>query len=157
MTAVEAYELISQGGATDFASVIQVCDQHGPNCLIGGLAVNCYVEPVYTMDADIVVAPESHRPPNAAILESQLRTQFTRDERYQPFLSRCVEAEILGVRAKIACLRDVVQGKLWVYGDPKRRLSKRKKDELDLIRLAEVYPELTSLYPPELRNQMDRP
>jgi len=62
MTAVEAYELISQGGATDFASVIQVCDQHGPYCLIGGLAVNCYVEPVYTMDADIVVAPESHRP-----------------------------------------------------------------------------------------------
>jgi hypothetical protein len=35
-------------------------------------------------------------------------------------------------------------------------LSKRKKDELDLIRLAEAYPELKSLYPDELREQIDR-
>ena len=26
--------------------------------MIGGLAVNCYVEPVYTVDADIVVVAE---------------------------------------------------------------------------------------------------
>ena len=48
------------------------------------------------------------------------------------------------------------QGKLWAYGDPQGRLSKRKKNELDLIRLAEVYPELKSLYPSELRDQLDR-
>jgi hypothetical protein len=35
-------------------------------------------------------------------------------------------------------------------------LSKRKKDELDLIRLAEAYPDLKSLYPAELRDQFDR-
>jgi hypothetical protein len=40
MTAVEAYELISQGGATDFARVIETCAQLGPYCLTGGLAVN---------------------------------------------------------------------------------------------------------------------
>ena len=67
-----------------------------------------------------------------------------------------MEAEVLGVRAKIACLEDITQGKLWAYGDPRRRLSKRKKDELDLIRLAEVYPQLKSLYPTELREQLDR-
>jgi hypothetical protein len=50
----------------------------------------------------------------------------------------------------------VTQGKLWAYADPRRRLSKRKKDELDLIRLAEAYPELKSLYPDELRGQLDR-
>ena len=55
-----------------------------------------------------------------------------------------------------ACREDVTQGKLWAYGDPHRRLSKRKKDELDLIRLAEAYPELKSLYPSELREQLDR-
>jgi hypothetical protein len=37
-----------------------------------------------------------------------------------------------------------------------RRLSKRKKDELDLIRLAERYPELMASYPPDLRAQIDR-
>lgn len=47
MTAAEAYDLTTHGGATDFARLIA-----------GGLAVNCYVEPVYTVDADIVlVAP----------------------------------------------------------------------------------------------------
>lgn len=67
-----------------------------------------------------------------------------------------MEAEVLGVRVKIACLEDVTQGKLWAYGDPRRRLSKRKKDELDLIRLAEAHPKLQSLYPVELREQIDR-
>ena len=49
-----------------------------------------------------------------------------------------------------------MRGKLWAYGDPARRLSKRKKDELDLIRLAERYPQLLSMYPDELQQQLDR-
>lgn len=60
------------------------------------------------------------------------------------------------MRVRVACLEDVTQGKLWAWGDPRRRLSKRKKDELDLIRLAEKYPELKSRYPTELREQLDR-
>ena len=57
---------------------------------------------------------------------------------------------------KVACREDVTQGKLWAYADPRRRLTKRKKDELDLIRLAEAYPELKSLYSSELRELLDR-
>ena len=142
-------------------------------CLIGGLAVNCYVEPVYTLDADIVVIAanlpeltshlekeglktEVHAHPVNATARSELRIQFTTDERYQAFLARSVEAEVLGIRARVACLEDVTRGKLWAYSDARRRLSKRKKDELDLIRLAEAYPELKSLYPSELREQLDR-
>ena len=87
---------------------------------------------------------------------SQLRIQFTTDDRYQAFLARSVEADVLGVHVRIACLGDVTQGKLWAYSDPGRRLSKRKKDELDLVRLAEAYPELKSLYPAELLEQLDR-
>jgi hypothetical protein len=67
-----------------------------------------------------------------------------------------VEAEVLGVRVRITGLEDVTRGKLWDWGDPRRRLSKRKKDELDLIRLAEAHPELRSLYPRELQEQLDR-
>jgi hypothetical protein len=174
MTAVEAYELTTKGGATDFAKVIAACESFGPYCLIGGLAVNCYVEPVYTLDADIVViASEVSRLAahlsgqgfktevhphslNAEAPGSQLRIQFTTDERYQAFLARSVESEVLGIRVRIACIEDVTRGKLWAYGDPGRRLSKRKKDELDLIRLGEAYPELRSLYPRELVEQLDR-
>lgn len=174
MTAREAYELSTRGGATDFARLIAACESFGPYCLIGGLAVNCYVEPVYTLDADVVViaselpklsaflreqgfTTEEHpHSVNARAPGSELRIQFTTDERYQPFLARSVQAEVLGVRVRVACLEDITQGKLWAYGDPQRRLSKRKKDELDLIRLAEAHAELRSLYPAELREQLDR-
>jgi len=174
MTAREAYELTSRGGATDFARLIEACEAFGPYCLIGGLAVNCYVEPVYTLDADIVVIAsnlprlsarleehgfktEAHpHSLNARVPGSDLRIQITTDERYQAFLSRSVEADVLGLRVRVACIEDVARGKLWAYGDPRRRLSKRKKDELDLIRLAEAYPELKSFYPADLREQLDR-
>jgi hypothetical protein len=160
VTAVEAYELTTRGGATDFACLIKACVSFGPYCLIGGLAANCYVEPVYTVDVEIVVIARSLPQLSACLQEqgfrSELRIQFTTDERYQAFLARSVEAEVLGVRVRVASLEDVTQGKLWAYGDPRRRLSKRKKDELDLIRLAEAHPELKSAYPGELRAQIDR-
>ena len=166
--------MTTHGGATDFTALIQACESFGPYCLIGGLAVNTYVEPVYTLDADVVVIASSLPKLSAYLQEqgykteehlhsvnvqapgSELRIQFTTDERYQPFLARSVEAEVLGVRVRVACLEDVTRGKLWAYSDPRRRLSKRKKDELDLIRLAEAYPELKSLYPRELQEQLDR-
>lgn len=174
MTAAEAYDLTTHGGATDFARIIAACELFGPYCVIGGLGVNCYVEPVYTLDADIVVIAASRAAMsahlqehgfrteehayslNAFAPESDLRIQFTTDERYQAFLPRSIEAEILGVRVRVACLEDITQGKLWAWNDPNRRLSKRKKDELDLIRLAEAYPELKSSYPVDLQEQLNR-
>src|SRR5258707_1054103 len=174
MTASEIFESVTGNGSTDFALLVRILDEHCPWCLIGGLAVNCYVEPVYTLDADLVVIAsglsklaeylqelgfktEVH-PHSLNVLApgSQLRIQFTTDERYQPFVARSVEAGVLGIRVRIACLADVTRGKLWAYSDPRRRLSKRKKDELDLIRLAEAHPELRPLYPSELQEQLDR-
>ena len=158
MTAVEAYDLTTQGGSTDFARLIAACESFGPYCLIGGLAVNCYVEPVYTLDADLAVIAASlpeltahleaqgfktevHKHSvNAQAPRSELRIQFTTDERYQAFPARSVDANVLGIRVNVASRKDVTQGKLWAYRDPQTRLSKRKKDELDLIRLAEAYP-----------------
>lgn len=174
MTALQAFELTTKGGASDFAEVISACESYGPYCLIGGLAVNCYVEPVYTVDADIVVAAgnltnvsrnlenrgfklEAHRNSlNAKAPASDLRIQFTTDSRYQDFIQRAQERDVLGLRVRVASLEDVARGKLWAYSDPERRLSKRKKDELDLIRLAEVYPELRAHYPRELLEQLER-
>jgi hypothetical protein len=174
VNALEAYDLTTKGGGTNFGRLVETCEAFGPYCLIGGLAVNCYVEPVYTLDADIVAAASNlqslaqrlrqegykieSQPHslNATLPESELRIQFTTDERYQEFLPRALTAEVLGVQVKIACLDDIVRGKLWAYSDPKRRLSKRKKDELDLIRLAEAYPHLKSGYPPEIVTQLDQ-
>jgi hypothetical protein len=150
---VEAYQLTTKGGATDFARVIAACESFGPYCLIGGLAVNCYVDPIYTPDVEIVVEHHPHSV-NLQSPGSELRIQFTTDERYQGFPARSREAEVLGVRAKVACVEDVAHGKLWAYSDPQRRLSKRKKDELDLIRLAEAHPELKAFDPRDLLDQL---
>jgi hypothetical protein len=127
---------------------------------------------VYTLDADLVAIAERlpglaaaleaagfriethEHSPNAQAAASDLRIQFTIDPRYQEFLGRSVEADVLGVRVRVACLEDVTRGKLWTYSDSSRRLSKRKKDELDLIRLAESYPHLRALYPESLLKQL---
>lgn len=172
MKAAEVYELTTQGGATDFAKIIGICDALGNYCLIGGLAVNCYVEPVYTLDADFVISipnlPALQRKLqengfrvesfahslNAQASSSQLRVQFTTDPRYQEFPKRAIRKEVLGVAVPVAALEDVVQGKLWSYSDPGRRFSKRKKDELDLLRLAETYTYLWKLYPADLASKL---
>jgi translation elongation factor EF-1alpha len=129
---------------------------------------------VYTLDADMVViaasvpklaiflreqgfkTEEHQHSLNVRAPASDLRIQFTTDERYQAFLTRCVDGDVLGLRVKVASVEDVAQGKLWAYADQRRRFSKRKKDELDLVRLAEAYPALKSLYPSELVEQIDR-
>jgi hypothetical protein len=47
VTAAEAYELTTKGGASDFARLIAACERFGQYCLIGGLALNSFAEPVY--------------------------------------------------------------------------------------------------------------
>jgi hypothetical protein len=172
MTAQEAYNAVSNGGLNDLQAVLAICRRHGDYCVIGGLAVNTYVRPVYTMDADLVLAAdklaamtadlraagfevqEEAWSLNAQKPGSDLRIQFTKDPRYQPFLRAAVPAKVLGCDARVASLPDLVTGKLLAWGDPQRRLSKRKKDEADLIRLAEDYPEVRALLPEELRRQL---
>ena len=159
MTAEEIYESVTNGGASDFALVANILRRHGGWCLIGGLAVNCYVEPVYTVDADIVVVTEQFlaittelRARNAV---SRLNVQLTHDERYQNFISRAEPREVLGEIVPVADLKDIVQGKVWAWSDQQRRLSKRKKDELDLIRIGEAYPELREKLPAEIVSQLE--
>jgi hypothetical protein len=173
MKAEEVFELTMDGGLTAFARAVEICKRIGPYCLTGSIAVNCFVDPVYGGDLHFVVQTELRgqlksdllaagfqveefpHSLNAQAPPSELRVQFTTDPRYQAFLSRAEEKLVLGVMTRVAQLEDVAQGKLWAFLDPQRRLTKRKKDELDLLRLAEKYPHLKDLYPPELRKQLE--
>ena len=172
MTATEIYESVTNGGASDFAEVVSVLNRHKPWCLIGGLAVNCYVEPVYTVDVDLVVIATNlekigreletsgfrikrfEHSMNAQRSDSKLNVQFTTDSRYQDFLRDVTEQEVLGVFIPVASLENIVRGKVWAWEDKKRRVSKRKKDELDLIRIAEANPELRRMIPAEIVEQL---
>ena len=84
---------------------------------------------------------------------SKLRIQFTKDARYTGFPARAEVRETLGLRLRVASLPDLVQAKVWAWIDPNRRLSKRKKDELDLIRIAEKYPQFIAGLPETIRRQ----
>jgi hypothetical protein len=172
MTAVEIYESVTNGGASDFAELVTVLNENKPWCLIGGLAVNCYVEPVYTVDVDLVVVaanlPQIERAlktvgfkvtrfehsTNAQRSGSKVNIQFTTDSRYQDFLANTAEREVLGLRIPVAGLEDIIRGKVWAWQDEQRRSTKRKKDELDLMRIAESYPQLRPLMPAQIVEQL---
>lgn len=172
MTAEEIYESVTNGGSSDFAQAAAILDRSGSWCLIGGLAVNCYVEPVYTIDADVVVASENlsrvreelsaagfrleefAHSLNASKPGSELRIQFTQDVRYQEFINRAERREVLGNSIPVARLEDILQGKVWAWKDSERRPTKRKKDELDLMRIAEAFPKLRHLIPNDIVSQL---
>ena len=138
-------------------------------CVVGGLAANAYAEPVVSLDLDVVVVSENidnvckvaetkglkiARFENSIILtsnKSDLRIQLQTDTRYQPFVSRAKEKEILGYRMNVAILEDVLQGKIWAYSDAQRRKSKKQKDLADIMRLVEVHPALEERLPPAIR------
>jgi hypothetical protein len=173
MTAEEVYESVTNGGASDFAAAVEIFERSGPWCLIGGLAVNCYAEPVYTVDADFVLVAREMEKVQTALVDagfslqtfphsvnarrsgSKLSLQLTTDPRYQNFLKRAERREVLGLTVPVAALKDVIQGKIWAWQDQERRLTKRKKDELDLLRLAEAHPQLAGSMPEEIVRQLE--
>ena len=137
-------------------------------CVIGGLGVNAYVEPVVSLDLDIVVAADLldalssaakgmfsiKQLPHSLNLKSShsdLRIQLQTDPRYQAFTARATTQKVLGYEMKVAALEDVLQGKIWAYLDTSRRRSKRHKDLADIFRLVEAYPRLEELLPDSIR------
>lgn len=140
-------------------------------CVIGGLAVNAYVEPVVSLDLDIVVAtndidklikkaekwfkikkfPYSY---NLTSKKSDLRIQLQTDARYQSFISRSSVKDVMGYKMKVAELEDVLLGKIWAHSDEQRRKSKRQKYLADIFRLVETYPKLKELLPESLKSQI---
>lgn len=140
-------------------------------CLIGGLAVNAYVEPIVSLDFDIVVAADKLETLKrvasqfVAIKEfphslnfyssnSDLRIQIQTDERYRPFIDRAETRVVLGYELRVASVEDVLQGKIWAYLDESRRKSKRQKDLADIFRIIEQFPNLVGQLPNDIQRQL---
>jgi hypothetical protein len=141
-------------------------------CVIGGQAVNYYVEPLVSLDLDLVVATDQisvveallarrftvRRFPhsiNVKFGESDLRVQIQTDPRYADFVGRARRGEVLGTEMPVASVRDVLQGKIWAAQDPSRRASKRQKDLADIARLIEADPELRASVPQEILQKIE--
>ena len=175
MTGKEFINSLANGKSDIIQILLDILSKTGSRyCLIGGLAVNAYVEPVVSLDLDIVPAAEDimdicraakelglrieefEHSVNIASESSDLRIQLQADPRYQRFVSTAEDRNVLGYRMKVARLEDVLQGKVWAYMDKTRRKSKRQKDLADIFRIIERYPQLEASLPQILREEFDK-
>ncbi|MBN1621231.1 MAG: nucleotidyl transferase AbiEii/AbiGii toxin family protein [Endomicrobiales bacterium] len=156
---------VSNGKKDIIQEIIDLLDKKSIEyCIIGGLAVNAYVEPVVSLDLDIVVIMDGidklmesakgkfkiEKFPHSINLnskDSDIRIQIQTDKRYQEFIKRALQKEVMGYKMRVASLEDVLTGKIWAYSDKKRRGSKRQKDLADILRIIESYPKLKSKVP----------
>jgi hypothetical protein len=172
MRALTFWKMITMDGADFLERVIALLTEAGITfCVVGGQAVNAYVEPVVSLDLDLVVAVDQiaavealcasefivRRFPhslNISTSGSDLRVQIQTDPRYGDFVERATFRDILGLHLPVARVEDVLRGKVWAAQDPTRRPSKRQKDLSDIARLLEAYPVLQSQVPQELLDRL---
>ena len=176
MTAKAFYDWQTAGGGGDVTRAIAVLERIGARwCVIGGIAVNHWAEePVVTADVDMVVAIESvdaavkaleeeglkvaeaSSPPSIVTFNgsSRVSIQISTGEEYRKIPSRSIPADVWGILMRVASLEDTLAGKIAAYSDLTRRPSKRQKDFLDILRLAESHPEIIALLPAALRNEV---
>ncbi|MCL4694724.1 MAG: hypothetical protein KJ060_19705 [Candidatus Hydrogenedentes bacterium] len=174
MTGKEFVRFVANGNIDVVQIVLDILSDTGSGyCVIGGLAVNAYAEPVVSLDLDIVVAVEDVEKVNRLAQErgfaierfqhsvnlsmkgSDLRIQLQMDPRYQSFIPNAETKSVLGYEMKVAGLGDVLQGKIWAYLDKERRKSKRQKDLSDILRLLEGFPDLEESLPQSLRDELN--
>ena len=174
MTGIEFMAAVANGKLDILQLLLDILEATAsPYCVIGGLAVNAYVEPVVSLDLDLVVIardiekicgiasekglkvePFEHSI-NLSSPKSDLRIQLQTDPRFQDFISRASSRDVIGYKMNVASLEDVLKGKIWAYLDESRRKSKRQKDLADIARLVESYPELANELPPSIRSQVE--
>ena len=174
MTGKQFINAIANGKADIIGALLDLLTKTSTDyCIIGGLAVNAYVEPVVSLDLDIVIATDQiddlcnaatksgmkikkyPRSVNLSARGSHVRVQIQMDGRYQDFIEKAHPKTVLGYKMKVARVEDVLAGKVWAYTDQGRRTSKRYKDMADIARLIERYPRLLSSLPGKIRKQID--
>jgi hypothetical protein len=165
MKAAEFRKAVTMDEADLLGRLVALLAEHRIRyCLVGGQAVNAYVEPLVSLDVDLVVAADQLESAeallgrhfrlqrfahslNVTVPGSDLRVRIQLDPRYSDFLSRAVAGHVLGRDLPVATVEDVLSGKLWAAQDPTRRPSKRQKDLADIARILETYPHLRGSVP----------
>jgi hypothetical protein len=140
-------------------------------CVIGGQGINAYVEPLVSLDLDLVLASEqiedavrklsrdfkAERFPHSINLSfpgSDLRVQIQTDPRYFDFVARSRPMPVLGIEMPVADIKDLLRAKVWAVTDEGRRPSKRQKDLADIGRILEAYPLLRPEVPSDILSRL---
>jgi hypothetical protein len=144
MTGKEFVNRIANGKSDIIQILLDILSKTNSRyCLIGGLAVNAYVE-------------KFEHSVNITSPDSDLRIQLQVDPRYQSFVPNADDKNVLGYTMRIAKIEDVLAGKVWAYMDKTRRMSKRQKDLADIFRIIEKYPQLETSLPQVIREELEK-
>jgi hypothetical protein len=172
MKALSFWKAVTMDKADLLEEVFVLLRENGIRfCVIGGQAVNAYVEPLVSLDLDLAVAvaqidqvrklakgrfrsEEFQHSLNISSPGSNLRVQIQTDPRYGEFVERASMRDVLGLNLPVATIDDVLQGKIWAASDSMRRSTKRRKDLLDIERVLESYPKLRDRVPEEILRQL---
>lgn len=172
MRALTFWKLVVQDRSNFLDQIIALLAEHGIRyCVIGGAAVNAFVDPVITLDLDLAVAVDQiplvedltrrsfkverfEHSLNISLQGSRLRVQIQLDPRYASFVERATVRDVLDLNLPVASIEDLLQGKIWAAMDPSRRPTKRQKDRLDIARLLEAYPHVQGQIPAALLEQL---
>ena len=140
MRALEFWKVVVVDESNFLASLVALLARRAPATVIGGQAVNAYVEPLVSLDLDVVVAAEdlpkleaalpasfrTERFPhslNISLPGSDLRAQIQTDPRYASFPARAETRRVLGLDLPVAAIDDVLRGTVWAAQDADRRPS----------------------------------
>lgn len=172
MSALAFWKAVVQDESNFLERVIGLLDGGGFRyCVIGGVGVNAYVEPVLTLDLDIVLAVEQLE--DARVLlgrefklrefehsinvydpGSKLQVQIPKDPGLSEIIERSETRSVLDLRLPVASAPDLIHLKAAAAMEPERRASKRQKDLADISRLLEAFPELRSRVPQTLLDRL---
>jgi len=168
MQTAEFWKRVTMDDSGFLPRLIQVLQSHTVRfAVIGGQGVNAFVDPLVSLDLDLVIAIEDRiraiealskafrvdRFPHSVNISEQgssLRVQIRTDPRYDGFVEHATPRDVLGWRLPVAAIADILQGKIWAAEDPTRRASERLKDLTDIARIIEKFPELRSSVPKPL-------
>ncbi len=168
------WKMVAKDQSNFLERLIGLLKEHGIRyCVIDGQAVNAYVDPLVSLDLDLVVSVDQigqieslvkdqfkvqrfQHSLNLSALDSDLRVQIQTDSRYFEFVDRASVRDVLGIELPVASVEDVMKGKVWAAQDSERRASKRQKDLADIARLIEAYPHLREQVPAEILNRLMR-
>jgi len=172
MSALAFWKAVVQDKINFLERVIGLLDESGfAYCVIGGVAVNAYADPVVTMDLDMVLGRADFAPARQMLEKhfkvqefehslnvydpgSKLQVQLQKDVELSEILERAERRDVMDLVIPVAAPRDLFRLKLAAAMEPKRRESKRLKDFTDLRRLIDAFPSLEAEVPAELRSRL---
>ncbi|MGE0601295.1 MAG: nucleotidyl transferase AbiEii/AbiGii toxin family protein [Dehalococcoidia bacterium] len=172
MSSLAFWKAVVQDKSNFLERVIQLLEESGYGyCVIAGVAVNAYSDPVVTQDLEVALS-RADLGPARALLErhfkveefehslnvydpgSKLQVQLQKDPVVEGLIERAERRDVMDLVIPVASPRDLFRLKLAAATEPSRRASKRLKDLADLRRLIDVFPALEAEVPHDLRSSL---